>query len=186
MLAASRGIGKIDDRFKPRLIALGFDRERLPVEREVATVLAELEDAGAAHALTGNIETLDPFMPREDRDGATHCHGVDFASAIADPLAEIVDRQAHFVVGIALGAEQVEDFGDQFLARIGAFDKKVLHPLVGVGEEHFADRGCAVAPRAAAFLVVGLYAARHLPVADEANIRPVDPHTKGIRRHHHI
>ena len=90
------------------------------------------------------------------------------------------------MVFVAFRTEQVEDLGNQLLARVRAFDEKVLHPFIGVGKEHFAGRRCAIPPSTATFLIVGFDTARHFVVTDKAYVRSIDPHTKGVGGYDHI
>ena len=71
---------------------------------------------------------------------------------------------------ITLCAEGIKNCCDQGFSRVCAFNKKVLHALVGIGKKHFAHGGLAVTTRTAAFLIIGFHAAGHLVVTDKSNV----------------
>src|SRR5213594_4214420 len=61
-----------------------------------------------------------------------------------------------------------------------------LHATVLDAIEHRARCGLTVSPSASRLLIVGLDGTRKVVVDDEANVRLVDPETKGVGGNHRL
>ena len=89
----------------------------------------------------------------------------------------------HLVFTVRLGKQILIDRTDHCGGRVRALDEEFLGAGVRVVEEQLADGGLAIASGAAGFLIVGLHAAGHLVVNDEAHVRAVDAHAEGVGGH---
>jgi hypothetical protein len=87
------------------------------------------------------------------------------------------DRQVGF-----FAAQHLPRLHDKCGGWIASINEKFLHTSIGVIEKQFARCRFAIAARAARFLIISFDAPGDFKVRDEANVRPINPHTEGVGR----
>lgn len=87
---------------------------------------------------------------------------------------------------VRFAPEHLVHLHDEFEGGIAPFNKKFLHPGIGMIKKQVASRRLAIAPGAACLLIIRLYTPWHVEMHDKTNIRPIDSHPECVRRHHNI
>ena len=142
-----------------------------------------MEQTRSANPAARNIEAIDVTLAIENvQRGADH-HVAPF---VTQPQRHFLDRYLQLVLLVRFAPQHFVSLRDELQRRVAPFDEKLLHARVGMIEKEVASRRLPIAAGAAGLLVVGLHASRHIEVDDEPDVRPIDPHPEGVRRHHDV
>ena len=114
---------------------------------------------------------------------------VAVSASLRRVFAKVAQQQRSAAAG---GLDQLGHRVNPLALALAARFFHLAYPMAGPSKivrcpQQERDRGIAIAPGAAGFLVIGLDRLRHAGMGDKSHIGLVDPHSKGDRcDHHHV